>query len=174
MNIGKGDQHTPEFRRINPNGKIPALVDGAGTEGAVTIFESGAMMIYLAEKTGRFLPKAGQARADALAWLMFQMGGVGPMLGQLGHFAMREEKIPYAIERYKTESERLLGVMEGRLAEVPFIAGEYGIADMAIYPWVSGLAKFGFDLAKWPKLSAWIDTVGARDAVKKAMAKSFG
>lgn len=170
VDLGKRQQLEEAFLAINPNGKIPALVDEPGTDRETRVFESGAILIYLAEKGGRFLPKEGQARADALAWLMFQMGGIGPMLGQYGHFARHEEKIPYAIERYKKESERLLSVLDGRLASAPFLAGEYGIADIATYPWVSVLAGYGFDMSRWPHLDRWIAGIGERPAVKKAMA----
>jgi GST-like protein len=169
VDLGKQEQHAPSFLKLNPNGRIPAMVDEPGTPSEIRVFESGAILIHLAEKHGRFLPKEGQARADALAWLMFQMGGVGPMLGQYGHFKRHSEAIPYAIDRYKKEGERLLGVLDGRLGEVPFLAGEYGIADMATYPWVEGLGGFGFDLAPFTHLTKWIATIAERPAVKKAM-----
>jgi GSH-dependent disulfide-bond oxidoreductase len=170
VNLGKDEQHTPEFLRINPNGKIPAIVDGAGTDGQVTIFESGAILIYLAEKAGRFLPASGQARSTALSWLMFQMGGVGPMFGQLGHFLMAKEKIEYAVNRYRNETERLYGVLDTRLATVPYLAGDYGIADMATFPWARAIDRFGVPREKFPNVVRWIDEVGARPAVVKALA----
>jgi GST-like protein len=174
INIGKGEQHTPEFLRVNPNGKIPALVDEAGTPGEVVVFESGAILIHLAEKTGRFLPAAGQPRATALAWLMFQMGGVGPMFGQLGHFLMAKEKIEYAINRYRGEAERLYGVLDKRLGEAHYLAGEYGIADMATFPWANAFDRLGISREPFPNVIRWLDEVGARPAVKKAMAIKMG
>lgn len=170
VDIGAGEQFTPEFLRVNPNSKIPALVDGAGTPGEIVIFESGAILLHLAEKTGRFVPKEGQPRASALSWLMFQMGGVGPMFGQLGHFTLfAKEPNPYAIDRYKKETERLLTVMDKRLGEVEFLAGDYGIADMATYPWVAQISRVGLSLETWPNVARWVSTIAARPAVQKAM-----
>jgi GSH-dependent disulfide-bond oxidoreductase len=136
VNIGKDEQFAPDFLKISPNNKIPAIVDDAGLDGPLAIFESGAILTYLAEKSGRFLAPSGPARYKALEWLHWQIGGLGPMLGQLGFFAVRSpEKAPLAIDRFTTEAERLLGVMERRLAEAPYLAGEdYTIADMACYP----------------------------------------
>jgi len=170
VNLGKGEQHSPDFLRINPNGKIPALVDGAGTPEQVFVFESGAILIYLAEKFGRFLPPSGQARANVLAWLMFQMGGVGPMFGQLAHFRGAKEKIDYAIDRYRNEAERLYGVLDKRLGESAYLAGEYSIADMATYPWANAFGFLGIEREKFPNVGRWLDEIAARPAVAKAMA----
>jgi GST-like protein len=165
VDIGDGEQHRPDFLRINPNGKIPALEDGG-----VPIFESGAILIHLAEKTGRFLAKSGRARSDALGWLFFQVGGVGPMFGQLGHFLHAEEKIPYAIDRYHKESERLYGVLDKRLGEVDYLAGEYGIADMATFGWASSFPRLKIHRERFPNVVAWLDRVGRRAAVQRALA----
>ena len=165
INIGKGAQHTPEYLRVNPNGKIPALRDDG-----VAIFESGAILIHLAEKSGRFLPSSGQARSDALAWLFFQVGGVGPMFGQLGHFLNAPEKIPYAIDRYKKETERLYGVLDKRLSEVEYLAGEYGIADIATVGWAAAMPRFQIAPEAFPHVSKWLERVGERPAVQRARA----
>jgi GST-like protein len=170
INISKGEQHTPEHLRLNPNGKIPALVDRGGTPDEVVVFESGAILIYLAEKHRQFLPMSGQPRASALSWLMFQMGSVGPMFGQLGHFLSAKEKIEYGINRYRGETERIYGVLDKRLAEVPYLAGEYGIADMATYPWAAAIDRFGISREKLPNVVRWLDLMAARPAVAKAMA----
>lgn len=165
VNIGKGDQHEPAFLAVNPNGKIPALQDDG-----LTVFESGAILIHLAEKHGRFLPPSGQPRLDALEWLFFQVGGVGPMFGQLGHFKNAKEQVPYALDRYKKESERLYGVLEERLSHVEYLAGAYGIADMATWGWAGAHAHIGVDLAPFPNVKKWLARVGDRPAVKKAAA----
>jgi GST-like protein len=165
VNLGKGAQHEPEFLRINPNGKIPALVDDG-----VPIFESGAILMHLAEKTGRFLASSGRARTDALGWLFFQVGGIGPMFGQLGHFLNAAEKIPYAIERYKKETERLYAVLEKRLAEVEYLAGDYGIADMATFGWAAAMPRFHIKPESFPYVVKWLDRVGERPAVQRARA----
>jgi GSH-dependent disulfide-bond oxidoreductase len=170
INIGKGEQFASDFLLINPNGKIPAIVDGHGTAEEVVVFESGAILIYLAEKFGAFLPKSGQARATTLTWLMFQMGGVGPMFGQLGHFMNAKEKIEYAINRYRTETERIYGVLDKRLGEAPYLAGEYSIADMATYPWAKAIDRFNIPRERFPNVVRWMDEVGKRPAVEKAMA----
>ena len=137
VNIGANAQFEPNFLAISPNNKIPAIVDHDAPGGAVTLFESGAILLHLAERTGRFLPASGAARAATLEWLFWQVGGVGPMFGQLGYFALRApEKLPAAIERFREEALRLLGVMEKRLAAAPYLGGEYSIADMATYPWI--------------------------------------
>ncbi|XXX71923.1 glutathione S-transferase N-terminal domain-containing protein [Sorangium sp. So ce134] len=168
LDLSKGEQKTPEFLAINPNGKIPALVDDDGTHGKVTVFESGAILIYLAEREGKLLPKEGPARYEALAWLMFQMGGVGPMFGQAGFFKHAKEQVPLAIDRYFGEARRLLEVLEGRLAQASYLAGEYSIADIATYPWVaSGTAYLGLETG--PHVSAWLARVGERPAVKRGM-----
>ena len=143
VNIGKGEQFSAEFLRISPNHRMPAIVDPDGPDGRpISLFESGAILIYLADKIGRFLAREPRARYETLQWLMFQMGGVGPMFGQAGHFLRyAPEKIPYAIERYTNEAKRLCRVLDGRLADRAFVAGEYSIADMAIFPWVHVLQE---------------------------------
>lgn len=168
VDIGKGQQHEESYLQVNPNAKIPALVDD---DEVITIFESGAILTYLAEKTGKFLPKSGQGRAAAFAWLFFQVGGVGPMFGQLGHFAnFAKEKIPYAIDRYKKETERLYGVLDKRLGSAPYLAGEYGIADMATYGWANGHDRLGVSIESFPNVKQWLARVGERPAVKRAVA----
>lgn len=168
LDLGKGEQKTPEFLAINPNGKIPALVDEDGAQGKVTIFESGAILIYLAEREGKLLPREGQARYEALTWLMFQMGGIGPMFGQAGFFKHAKEQVPLAIDRYFGEARRLLDVLEGRLATHQYLAGEYSIADIATYPWVaSGTAFLGLETG--PNVRGWLARVGERPAVKRGM-----
>jgi GSH-dependent disulfide-bond oxidoreductase len=173
IDIGAGDQFDPDFLAISPNNKIPAIVDPEGPEGApISLFESGAILLYLASKTGRFLPEAITARYDVLQWLMFQMGGVGPMLGQAHHFRIyAPEKIPYAIDRYTNEAKRLYGVMNRRLAHTKYIAGpEYSIADIAIFPWLRSWKNQGIDWADYPHLRGWFDEIAARPAVKRGVA----
>ncbi len=172
IDITKGDQRSPAFMAINPNAKIPAIVDADGPGGtAITVFESGAILIYLAEKTGRFLPAEPRGRYEVLQWLMFQMGGIGPMFGQAHHFRrFAPEPIPYAIERYSAETKRLYGVLEARLAEAPYVAGEYSIADMAIWPWTTRTEWQGIDLGDFPHVRRWSDAIAARPAVQKGMA----
>jgi GSH-dependent disulfide-bond oxidoreductase len=176
VNIGKDEQFAPDFLKISPNNKIPAIVDDAGLDGPLAIFESGAILTYLAEKSGRFLAPSGPARYKALEWLHWQIGGLGPMLGQLGFFAVRSpEKAPLAIDRFTTEAERLLGVMERRLAEAPYLAGEdYTIADMACYPWTFAATTFLKEpladaLRDKPALHRWLEAVGGRPAVQRGM-----
>jgi len=173
VNIGKDEQFAPDFLKISPNNKIPAIVDHDAADGPLAIFESGAILIHLAEKTGQLLPARGKARADVLAWLMFQMGGVGPMFGQLGHFTVfAKQDVPYAVKRYTEEARRLLGVMETRLGEADHLGGDYSIADIATYPWIRGYRDRDLDLG-WenlPNVTAWLDRVGARPAVAKGMA----
>ncbi len=172
VDIGKGDQFKPEFLAISPNNKIPALHDPVGPDGSpYTVFESGAILLYLASKTGRFLPADDRGRFDVLQWLMFQMGGVGPMLGQNHHFRQyAPEKIPYAIDRYTNEARRLYGVMDKRLAQSAWIAGDsYTVADMAIYPWLRNWQNQGMDWADYPHLKRWFDTVGERPAVQRGV-----
>ncbi len=175
VNITKNEQFTPEFLAISPNNKIPAIVDAEGPGGKpLTLFESGAILIYLAEKSGKFLSAQPSERAITLQWLMFQMGGVGPMLGQLHHFLrFAAEKVPYAIERYSAEAKRLYGVMDKRLSEANYFAGDYSIADMAIYPWIARHEWQGVDLAAYPQVASWFQRVGERPAVQKAMAAPF-
>ncbi len=170
IDIGKGEQFSPEFIAINPNSKIPAIID---RDTEITVFESGAILIYLAEKTGKFLPQEGADRFRVIEWLMFQMASVGPMFGQLGHFRnAASEQIPYAIARYEKETLRLLGVLERQLADHPYIAGNYSIADMATYPWVVATTSpyMGLSLEAFPHVQRWIKTMESRPAVSTAMA----
>ncbi len=166
VNIGKGQQFEEEYLRVNPNAKIPALADDV-----TTVFESGAILVYLAEKTGKFLPKSGQERASALSWLFFQVAGVGPMFGQLGWFLRAEQKDPFAIERYRKESERLYAVLDKRLSQAPYLAVEYSIADMATFDWAKGYEHLGISPGSIPHVREWIDRVAERPAVQRAMAK---
>jgi GSH-dependent disulfide-bond oxidoreductase len=173
IDISKNDQFTPEFLAVNPNGKIPAIVDSDGPDGKpISVFESGAILIYLAEKTGKFLPKDARGRSETLQWLMFQMGGVGPMFGQAHHFMkFAPVKVEYGIERYGKETKRLYGVMDDRLAKVPYLAGaDYSIADIATYPWVSRHEFHQVDLSAFPNVKRWFDRISNRAAVKKGMA----
>jgi GST-like protein len=172
INIGKGEQHTPEFLAINPNNRIPAIVDADGPDGKpLTLFESGAILIYLAEKTGKLIPKDVCVRLICLQWLMFQMGGVGPMFGQAHHFIRNQkEQVPYGIKRYTDETRRLYGVLNKRLGEAPYLAGDaYTIADIATYPWVARFEWHKVDLADFPQVKRWFDTIGKRPAVPKGM-----
>ncbi|MDP2311876.1 MAG: glutathione S-transferase N-terminal domain-containing protein [Pseudomonadota bacterium] len=169
VDIRAGEQKRPEYLAVNPNGKIPALVDGERH-----VWESGAILLYLAEKHGRFLPTEPQARLDAIAWLFWQMSGVGPMFGQAFHFRMRDEQIPYATARYADECKRLLGVMEARLAEVPYLAGaEYSIADISTFTWVRNAPRLGLDLADFPNTRRWLADIEARPAVGRMLAVTF-
>ena len=173
VDIGAGDQFKPEFLKISPNNKMPAMIDSDGPDGKpISLFESGAMLLYLASKTGKFLPENIRDRWSTLQWLMFQMGGVGPMLGQAHHFlGYAPEKIPYAMNRYSKEANRLYGVMDRRLAESKFIAcGEYAIADMAIMPWLRFPERQGVDIADYPHLKKWFDGIAARPAVQRGLA----
>ena len=173
IHIGQGEQFTPEFLTISPNNKIPALVDPVGPDGKpISLFESGAILLYLAAKTGKFLPKPDRAKFEVLQWLMFQMGGVGPMLGQNHHFRQyAPEKIPYAVDRYTNEAKRLYGVMDKQLALGKYIAGNnYSIADMAIYPWLRNWKNQGIDWADYPRLKDWFDMIDSRPAVKRGCA----
>jgi GST-like protein len=173
IDIGKGDQFKPEFVKINPNSKIPAIVDPDGPGGSpFPIFESGAILIYLAEKTGRFCPTEARARHVTYQWLMFQMGGIGPMFGQAHHFMrFAPEKIPYAIQRYAKEAKRLYGVIDRRLGEAAHLAGaEYTIADIATFPWVARHEWHGVSLAEFPNVKRWFEAIAARPAVAKGMA----
>ena len=171
VDMGRGDQFEPEFLAISPNNKIPAIVDQDGPGGAsLPVFESGAILVYLAEKTGRFLPSDGAARYDAMQWLMFQMGGVGPMFGQYIHFSRyAREKIPYAIERYGRECGRLYRVMEKRLRDRDYIAGDYSIADVALFPWARNFDWCGQDPGELPHVKAWVERVEGRPAVERAL-----
>jgi GST-like protein len=172
IDIGKDDQFKPEFVAINPNSKIPAIVDPDGPGGKpLPLFESGAILIYLADKAGRFLPADARQKYITLQWLMFQMGGVGPMFGQAHHFMrFAKEKVPYGIERYGNETRRLYGVMDRRLGEAPYLAGEYSIADIATYPWVSRYEYHQVNLGNFPNVKRWFDGIGARPAVQRGMA----
>ncbi|MDJ0799642.1 MAG: glutathione binding-like protein [Calothrix sp. MO_167.B12] len=168
IDISKGEQFTPEFIAINPNSKIPAIID---QETGITVFESGAMLIYLAEKTGQLLPNNTSDRSKVIEWLMFQMASVGPMFGQLGHFRRSApEKISYAINRYEKEVLRLLGVLEGQLKEQEYIAGDYSIADIATYPWVAAYPYLGVALDDYPHVKRWVETMEQRPAVQAGMA----
>ncbi|MBU3711208.1 MAG: glutathione S-transferase family protein [Limnohabitans sp.] len=172
VNIGQGDQFDTDFLRISPNNKIPALVDPKGPDGKpISLFESGAILLYLAGKTGKFLPKSDRAKYEVLQWLMFQMGGVGPMLGQNHHFRIyAPEKIEYAINRYTNETKRLYGVMNKRLESSRFLAGkQYSIADMAVFPWLRNWQNQGIDWADYPHLKAWFDGIAARPAVQRGV-----
>jgi len=172
VDIGKGEQFTPEFVALNPNSKIPAIVDPDGPDGKpISLFESGAILVYLAGKTGRFLPNSVRGKYEALQWLMFQMGGVGPMFGQAHHFLRAaKEQVPYGIERYTKETRRLYGVLDKRLAEAAFLAAEYSIADIATYPWVARHEWHQVDLAAFPNVKRWFDTIARRPGVARGMA----
>ncbi len=172
VNIGAGDQFKPEFLAITPNHRIPAIIDPDGPGGRFTLFESGAILIYLAEKTGRLMPDEPDARYLCLQWLMFQMGGVGPMFGQYNHFAnYAAEKLPYAIERYTNEVARLHRVLEARLSGNEWLAGrEYSIADIATFPWIRNPERRGIDLAAYPAVQRWHDAIAARPAVERGVA----
>ena len=174
INIGKNiDQFTPEFVAINPNSKIPAITDSDGPDGKpINMFESGAILMYLSGKTGKFLPQTVRGKYEALQWLMFQMGGVGPMIGQTHHFMRAApEKIEYGIKRYHNETKRLYGVLDKRLSSEQFLAaGEYGIADIATYPWIARFEWHQVDLNEFPNVKRWFDAIGARPAVQRGMA----
>ncbi|MEP6608732.1 MAG: glutathione S-transferase N-terminal domain-containing protein [Burkholderiaceae bacterium] len=171
IDIGAGDQFKPEYLKISPNNKMPAIVDSDGPDGrSISLFESGAILLYLAGKTVKFLPTDVRGKYLALQWLMFQMGGVGPMLGQAHHFRnYAAEKIEYAINRYTNEAKRLYGVMDRRLGDAKYFAGEYSIADMAIFPWTRSYANQGIDLADYPNVKRWFDAIDARPAVKRGL-----
>ena len=174
VNIGKNEQFEPDFLKISPNNRIPAIVDHDPADGgaSLSLFESGAILLYLAEKTGRFIPSDLRGRQEVSQWLLWQMGGLGPMAGQNHHFnRFAKEKIPYAIERYVNETARLYGVLDKRLADRDFVAGsEYSIADMAIYPWVVPHTYQQQDLNDFPHLKRWFESIANRDATKRAYA----
>ncbi|MGE5505405.1 MAG: glutathione S-transferase family protein [Actinomycetota bacterium] len=173
VDITKGEQFAPDYVAVNPNSKIPAIVDDDGPGGApLTLFESGAILVYLAEKTGKLIPANPAGRYGVLQWLMFQMGGVGPMFGQAHHFLrFAPEPVPYAVERYTKETRRLYGVLDRRLADAEYVAGDYSIADVAIWPWTVRHDWQGVDLgADFPNVKRWYDAVGARPAVQRGMA----
>ena len=172
VDISSGDQFKPEFLAISPNNKIPALTDPEGPDGKpISLFESGAILLYLAAKTGRFLPQDTQSKYEVLQWLMFQMGGVGPMLGQAHHFRIyAPEKVPYAIDRYTNEAKRLYGVMNKRLARSTYLGGpDYSIADISVFPWLRSWKNQGIDWADYPHLKGWFDEIGARPAVVRGV-----
>lgn len=171
INIGKDEQFAPEFLKLNPNGKIPAIVDSEGPDGKpISLMESGAILLYLASKTGRFLPADTRGRWAVTEWLMFQMASVGPMFGQCHHFLRAaKEQIPYGIERYTREKDRLYAVLDKRLGEQAFLAGDYSIADIATYPWVSRHEWHKTDLAQYPNVKRWFDQISARPAVQRGM-----
>jgi GST-like protein len=177
IDISKDEQFAPDFLKISPNNRIPAIVDREPADGGepISLFESGAILLYLAEKTGRFIPTDIRGRAEVLQWLFWQMGGLGPMAGQNHHFGtFAPEKIPYAIERYTKETARLYGVLNKRLADRDYVAGEYSIADMAIYPWIVPYERQKQNLADFPHVKRWFEAITARDAVVRAYHKAPG
>lgn len=173
VNIGRGEQFAEEFLAISPNNRIPAIVDHAPADGGepVSVFETGAILLYLADKTGRFLPQDLRARIQVMQWLMWQMGGLGPMLGQNGHFSLyAPEKIPYAIERYGREARRLYGVLDTQLGKTgSFIAGDYSIADMACFPWIRTHKAQGIALDNFPNLQRWYEHLKTREALRRGL-----
>ncbi len=172
VDITRRAQYAPEFLALSPNGKIPVIVDPAGPDGRpIVVFESGAILIYLAEKAGRLLPRDARSRIDVLQWLMFQMGSIGPMLGQAHHFLrFAKERVPYAVQRYGDEARRLYGVLDRRLQERDWIAGDdYSIADIATYPWIARHPWQEIALAEFPAVQRWFERVGARPAVQRGM-----
>ena len=171
INIGQGDQFKPEYLAINPNNKIPSIIDTDGPGGKpLTLFESGAILTYLAEKSDKLWPADMRQRYTIIQWLMFQMGGVGPMFGQANYFFRLQEKVPYAIERYHKESLRLYGVLEKRLGESEYLAGGYSIADIATYTWVGRHQAHHVRLEEFPSVKRWFDAISQRPAVKRGMA----
>jgi GST-like protein len=175
VNIGKGEQFKREFLAISPNNRIPAIVDHepADRGAPIAVFESGAILVYLAEKTGRFLPKDVRGRTETMQWLFWQMGNLGPMSGQNNHFSnYAVDKIPYAMDRYRNEVNRLYGVMDRRLADRAYLAGDYSIADMASYPWVVPYERQGQKLEDFPNLKRWFEAIRARPAVVRAYEKA--
>ena len=172
VDIMKGEQFTPEFLAISPNNRVPAMVDHepADGEGPLSVFESGAMLLYLADKTGQFLPQDARGRAAVTEWIMWQMAGQGPMLGQAGHFrTYAPEKIPYGIERYSNEARRLYRVLDTRLADRDYVAGDYSIADMACWPWTLYRAHHGVELSDFPNIERWYRRIEARPAVQRLL-----
>ena len=170
INIGQGDQFKPEYLAINPNNKIPSIIDPDGPDGKpFTLFESGAILMYLAEKSGKLCPADVRQRYTVIQWLMFQMGGVGPMFGQANYFYRLEEKVPFAIERFHKEALRLYGVLEKALGERAYLAGEYSIADIATYPWVWRHEMHHVKLEEFPHVKRWYDAISDRPAVKRGM-----
>jgi GST-like protein len=171
VDIGKGDQFKPEFLAISPNNKIPAIIDRDGPGGKpYAMMESGAILVYLAEKTGKLLPQETRARFDVLQWLFFQMAHIGPMLGQAHHFRLyAPEQIPYAVNRYTNEAKRLYGVLDKRLADRGYLAGEYSIADIAVWPWLRRPDRQGVEIADHPNVKRWFDAIAARPAVERGL-----
>jgi GSH-dependent disulfide-bond oxidoreductase len=172
VNIGAGDQFKPEFLKISPNNKIPAIIDPNGPDGKpLSMFESGAILLYLAAKTGKFLPETERGKYEVLQWLMFQMGTVGPMLGQAHHFRLyAPEKVDYAINRYTNEAKRIYNVIDGRLARAEYLAGNgYSIADIATFPWLRSWEKQGITLGDYPHLQAWFNKIADRPAVQRGV-----
>jgi GST-like protein len=171
IDIGKGHQFEADFIAVSPNSKIPAIVDSDGPDGTpYSLFESGAILLYLSDKTGRFLPQMKTQRFETIQWLMFQMGGVGPMFGQVHHFLRAApEPVPYAIERYSKEARRLYGVMDKRLAGREWLTSEYSVADIATYPWVARHEWHKVDLADFPNVKRWFEVISARPAVQQGM-----
>jgi len=175
VNIGKGDQFKKEFLAISPNNRIPAMIDHAPADGGkpIPVFESGAMLLYLADKTGRFIPKDVRGRTQALEWLFWQMANLGPNSGQNNHFSnYAVEKIPYAMDRYRNEVNRLYGVLNRRLADRDYLAGDYSIADMASYPWIAPWERQGQKLDDFPHIKRWFEAIRARPAVVRAYDKA--
>ena len=171
VNIGKGEQFVPEYVKINPNSKIPSIVDPEGPDGRpIAMMESGAILIYLARKTGKLFPKEDRAKYEVLQWLMFQMGSVGPIFDQVHHFLRAaKEQVPYAIERYMKETRRLYGVLNDRLKDHDFLADGYSVADIATYPWVARYEWHKTDLNDFPHVKRWFDAISARPAVQRGM-----
>jgi GST-like protein len=171
INIGQGDQFKPDYIAINPNSKIPAIIDSDGPGGRpLKVFESGAILIYLAEKTGKMMSRDPVARIEAIEWLMFQMGGVGPMFGQAHHFLRQvKEPNPYGAERYTKETRRLYGVMNARLGTVDYLSGDYSIADIATYPWVARHEWHQVELSEFPHVARWFAAISTRPAVERGM-----
>jgi GST-like protein len=172
VDIQRGDQFKPDFLKISPNNKMPAMVDSEGPDGKpIAIFESGAILMYFAEKTGKFMPTDMRGRYNVIQWLMFQMGGVGPMLGQTHHFRQyAPEKIQYAIDRYTNEAARLYNVVDRRLGQSPYLADDYSIADMAVFPWLRLYERQGQKLEDYPNLKRWFEAINARPAVQRGLA----
>jgi GSH-dependent disulfide-bond oxidoreductase len=171
VNIGRGDQFQPEFLKISPNNRMPAIIDhdGPGSQ-PFSLFESGAILIYLGDKTGKLLPKEPRDRYQVMQWLMFQMGGIGPMLGQAHHFRMyAPEKLPYAVDRYTNEARRLYNVMDKQLAQHEYLAGEYSIADIATFPWILPHRMQGLELEEFPNVNRWFRAIRGRPAVEKGL-----
>ena len=169
INISKGEQFAPEFVAINPNAKIPAMIDQNAEGGPFTVFESGAMLMYLGDKTGRLFPTAPRRRYEVTQWLMFQMGGIGPIFGQLHHFCDKKDAEPYAYGRYQTETRRLYGVLDARLADHEYLVDDYSNADIATFPWVFRHVRHDIGFDDFPDLKRWFDAVHARPAVQRGL-----